>query len=115
MRSGIRDHVLILDFSARFVRLADDLLRNTGYAALTPRSVPDAVESFEGHRDQIALILAAADHAKLAGAMQSVEPGVPAFLFDANGKEPTGAEVSGPPRQPGLSSLGTFPEHPVPQ
>ncbi len=95
--SGKRDHVLVLDFSGRFAARADEMLRDSGYLVLRPRSGAEALEQFAGCRDQVAFVLSAGDHEALARALQSVQTEIRVFLFDR------------PARKCWLSSLGTFP------
>ncbi len=104
-----RDHVLILDFAARFARRAQELLSHSGYRVLVPRSIGEAFDSFEKHRHEIAFILATADHVSLASSMQAAELGVRVFLFDGPDATRVAARHSGHLRKPWLSSLGTFP------
>lgn len=107
--SSSRDHVLILDFAARFSSRADELLRHSGYAVLKPRSGSEAVESFEVYRDRIAFILAASKHWKLASSMQCVESDIRVFVFDGAEKTRVAVPQGMRGRKPWLSSLGTFP------
>jgi hypothetical protein len=98
-----------MDFAGRFAGRADELLRHSGYRVLAPRSVPEAAESFDIHREEIAFIAAAVDHEKLASAMQSVEPSIRVFLFGGADQRRIDAQESGRGRRSWSSLLGTFP------
>ncbi len=103
----LRDHVLILDFAARFADRAETLLKQSAYRVLTPRSRRQAVKEFDGIRGQVAFILADGESRGLASAMQKVDSCIRVFVLDEPEQAITAEMDSGPERW--LSSLRTFP------
>ncbi len=107
--SAGRDHVLILDFAGGFAERASEFLRHSGHVVLIPQSGPEAAGLFAAHRNQIAFIVAASEHAPLASAMQSAEPALRVFLFDGADPDRSGSQPQDTRRNSWLSSLRTFP------